>query len=180
MALTREQIETLVKRLGIDLEIIAARGMPFHAEAAELVTIGLDILNREQRLAPTAAAAWQAMQAAANEDSVQLLPVSGYRSFAEQAAIVERKLERGLPIEAVLTEIAPPGYSEHHSGRAIDIATAGTPPLSESFENTAAYTWLCANAGRFGFVLSFPRDNPYGYCFEPWHWCHRVSARIES
>jgi zinc D-Ala-D-Ala carboxypeptidase len=173
VTLSREQIDSLVKRLGIDLETIAARGLPYHAEADELVSIGPDILNREQRLAPAAASAWQAMQAAADKDSVQLLPVSGYRSFAEQAAIVERKLERGLPIDTVLAEIAPPGYSEHHSGRAIDIATAGTPPLSESFETTAAYTWLCANAGRFGFTLSFPRDNPYGYRFEPWHWCHR-------
>jgi D-alanyl-D-alanine carboxypeptidase len=180
MALNRKQIDTLVKRLGVDLETIAARGLPFHAEAGELVSIGLDILNREQRLAPDAANAWQTMQAAAGAESVQLLPVSGYRSFAEQVAIVERKLERGLAIDAILTEIAPPGYSEHHSGRAIDIATAVTPPLSEAFENTAAYAWLCANAGGFGFVLSFPRGNPWGYCFEPWHWCHRTSAKVDS
>src|ERR1700689_2023949 len=91
VALNRMQTDTLVQRLGIDLETIAARGLPFHAEAGELVSIGLDILNREQRLAPAAAAAWQAMQAAAGADSVQLLPVSGYRSIAEQAAIIERK-----------------------------------------------------------------------------------------
>jgi D-alanyl-D-alanine carboxypeptidase len=172
----RIQTDTLVQRLGIELEIIARRGLPYHAEAEELVSIGLDILNREQRLVPAAAVAWQAMQAAAAADAVQLLPVSGFRSVAEQAAIIERKLERGLTIDAILAEIAPPGYSEHHSGRAIDIASAGSPPLSESFENTPAFTWLCANAGRFGFVLSFPRDNPYGYVFEPWHWCHRTGA----
>jgi len=174
--MTREELHAVVGRLGIDLESIVKRGLPLHAEAQELVSIGLDILNREQRLAPAAALAWQAMQAAAAADSVQLLPVSGYRSVAEQAAIIERKLERGLLIDAILTEIAPPGYSEHHSGRAIDIATSGTPPLTESFENTAAFTWLCANAGRFAFSLSFPRDNPYGYCFEPWHWCHRSGS----
>jgi zinc D-Ala-D-Ala carboxypeptidase len=170
--MNRMQIDTLVQRLGIDLETIAARGLPFHAEAEALISIGLDILNREQRLAPAAASAWQAMQAAASADAVQLLPVSGYRSVAEQAAIIERKLERGIALDAIVGEIAPPGYSEHHSGCAIDIATAGTPPLTESFDTTAAFDWLCTNAGRFGFFLSFPRNNPYGYCFEPWHWCY--------
>jgi D-alanyl-D-alanine carboxypeptidase len=176
MTLSRTQIDILVERLGIDLETIAARGLPFHTEAEELVGAGQDILNRDQRLAPIAASAWKSMRESAGADSAQLLLVSGYRSFAEQAAIVERKLERGLALDAVLAGIAPPGYSEHHSGRAVDIATPGTPPLTESFENTPAYAWLCANAARFAFTLSFPRDNPYGYCFEPWHWCHRPDA----
>lgn len=176
MALNRLEIDTLVQRLGIDLESIAARGLPFHAEAAELVSIGPDILNREQRLAPGAAAAWRVMQVTAAEEGVQLLLVSGFRSIAEQAAIIERKLERGLALDAILSGVAPPGYSEHHSGRAIDIATAGAPPLTESFEKTPAFAWLCSNAGDFGFVLSFPRDNPYGYVFEPWHWCYQADA----
>jgi zinc D-Ala-D-Ala carboxypeptidase len=171
--MSRGEIDSLAKRLGIDLAIVSARGLPFHAEAAELVSIGPDILNREQRLAPAAASAWRAMRAAADADGVQLLPVSGYRSVVDQAAIIERKLERGVSLDAVLGAIAPPGFSEHHSGRAIDVATTGTPPLTEAFENTAAFGWLRENAARFGFSLSFPRDNPYGYCFEPWHWCHR-------
>jgi zinc D-Ala-D-Ala carboxypeptidase len=175
LALNRAQTENVLTGLGIDLAIVDARGLPYHPEAEELVSIGLDILNREQRLTPAAADAWRAMQVAAAADSVQLLPVSGFRSVKDQAAIIERKLERGLALDAILTEIAPPGYSEHHSGRAIDIASAGSPPMTEDFEQTPAFAWLGTNAGRFGFVMSFPRGNAYGYVFEPWHWCFHAA-----
>ena len=67
---------------------------------------------------------------------------------------------------------AAPGYSEQHSGRAVDLGTMGCDALSEEFENTKVYQWLVKNAGGFGFYLSYPRDNPYGIDFEPWHWCY--------
>ncbi|HPF74253.1 MAG TPA: D-alanyl-D-alanine carboxypeptidase family protein, partial [Xanthomonadaceae bacterium] len=64
-----------------------------------------------------------------------------------------------------------PGFSEHHSGNALDIGTPDEPPAEESFENTAAFDWLCENAPNFGFQLSYPRNNPHGIVYEPWHWC---------
>jgi len=67
---------------------------------------------------------------------------------------------------------APPGHSEHHTGYAVDIGDGNNPStnLQESFENTAAYRWLEANASRYSFELSFPRDNLQGISYEPWHW----------
>ena len=67
---------------------------------------------------------------------------------------------------------APPGYSEHHTGYAIDIGDADVPAtnLSPDFENTAAFKWLRENAAYFSFELSFPRDNPQNIMYEPWHW----------
>jgi D-alanyl-D-alanine carboxypeptidase len=177
MAIAPKEIEELNLRLGVDLAAIAARGLPYHAEAPELVSIGLDILNREQRLTPKAAAAWHAMQAAAAEQGISLLPVSGYRSIEQQVAIIERKLARGDALATILAGSAPPGYSEHHSGRAIDIATLNSPPLIDAFELTDAFAWLNENAEGFGFTLSFPRDNRYGYVFEPWHWFYGEGER---
>src|SRR5437870_1160176 len=59
--------------------------------------------------------------------------------------------------------------------RASDVTTdEGVAPLEPEFERTRAFRWLSKNAGRFGFALSFPADNPYGYDYEPWHWCFRV------
>ena len=40
-------------------------------------------------------------------------------------------------------------------------------PLSIS---TPAFAWLAANAGAHGFHMSYPRDNPHGIVYEPWHW----------
>lgn len=75
-------------------------------------------------------------------------------------------------MEDILRVNAAPGFSEHHTGRAIDIGTVDSPVLEEEFENTSAYRWLQANAQRFGFQLSYPRGNAAGIIFEPWHWCY--------
>ena len=74
-------------------------------------------------------------------------------------------------MEQILRVSAAPGYSEHHSGRAVDVTTPGCAPLTGEFESTAAFAWLAAHARDFGFVLTYPRDNRYGVIYEPWHWC---------
>ena len=48
----------------------------------------------------------------------------------------------------------------------------GEPPAEESFERTAAFDWLRTHAGAHGFTMSYPRDNPHGIVYEPWHWRH--------
>ena len=95
--------------------------------------------------------------------------VSAFRSVERQTEIVLRKLEEGLTLDEILCVSAPPGYSEHHTGRAIDVNAQGLP-LTAEFEKTTAFQWLVMNAARFGFVMSYPRLNKFGYVYEPWHW----------
>lgn len=161
--------------LHIPRDLIAARGLRECAEAAclELVATGAD--GRQHLLAPAAAAAWRELQTAATGDGIELVIVSAFRSVARQAAIVGRKLACGERIEDVLTVCAPPGYSEHHTGCAVDVATPGNAALEIGFERDPAFAWLVSHAGRYGFRLSYPRDNNSGYQYEPWHWCF-VSA----
>ena len=114
------------------------------------------------------------MSAAALTDGVVIQIASAFRSIDRQAEIIRAKLAEGLSLDAVLCVSAPPGYSEHHSGRAVDVTTnEGAAALEREFENTLAFRWLSKNAGRFGFVLSYPAGNPQGYDYEPWHWCFR-------
>jgi D-alanyl-D-alanine carboxypeptidase len=113
------------------------------------------------------------MQASAREADITLLPLSGFRSIARQAEIIRAKFAAGRSIETILGVNAPPGYSEHHTGRALDIGTPHSLPFEEGFAETDAFIWLTANASHYGFVLSYPRDNPYGIAYEPWHWCWR-------
>ncbi|NOR19906.1 MAG: D-alanyl-D-alanine carboxypeptidase family protein [Xanthomonadales bacterium] len=129
------------------------------------------MFDRELRMAPQAARAWSDMQAAAASAGVELQPVSAYRSVDYQAGIIRRKLDAGQSMTQILQVSAAPGYSEHHSGRALDISTPGYEPLEEEFENSPAFTWLKQSAADFGFRLSYPRNNPHGVCYEPWHWC---------
>jgi D-alanyl-D-alanine carboxypeptidase len=101
---------------------------------------------------------------------VVLEAISGYRSHDYQLGIFRRKLARGQSVDAILKVNAAPGFSEHHDGRALDVSTPGEPAAEESFEATPAFAWLRGRAGDFGFVMSYPRDNPHGIVYEPWHW----------
>lgn len=127
------------------------------------------------QLCPDALAAWEGMRDAAKGQGVQLQMVSAFRSVERQREIVEKKRMRGLCDEEIFSVSARPGYSEHHSGKAIDLSTPGFLVLEEEFERSRAFKWLVENGNRFGFYLSYPRDNRYGIIYEPWHWCFKGS-----
>ena len=165
------------RELGVPSDYARARSLKRVREPARLRFIGDDIHTRPQWLAPRAAGAWSRLRAAADHDGVQLQVVSAFRSIEYQLGILRRKLDRGQTIEQILAVSAAPGYSEHHSGRALDLTTPGFAPLEEEFERSAAFAWLCTNAQRYNFHLSFPRGNAHGIAYEPWHWCWRASRR---
>ena len=169
----RQSIATLHSGFGIPGDYAEKRKLALCEEAKELVSIGPDSLGRDLRLAPKAAQAWQRMQDAASREGVQLLVVSAFRSVEYQCALIQRKLDRGMKIADILKINAAPGYSEHHTGRALDITAPDCQPLEEGFERTSAYAWLTQHASEYGFTLSYPRDNPHGINYEPWHWAFR-------
>ena len=102
--------------------------------------------------------------------------MSGYRSFDYQADLIRNKLDKGQTIEEILEVNAAPGYSQHHTGEAIDIATPGSRPLTEEFESSDAFAWLTKNAENHGFSMTYPRGNAHGIVYEPWHWALLESA----
>ncbi len=125
------------------------------------------------RLRTTAAQKFREMVAAASRSGISLVPISGFRSLEEQRYLFFGIKEQRSQDTSKRAEVsAPPGYSEHHTGYAVDIGDGRVPGtnLSPSFENTAAFAWLQQNAPRYSFELSFPRDNPQGINYEPWHW----------
>ncbi len=165
-----ERVARCLEDLRIPREYPAARGLPLHREAARLVPAGVDIYGRDRQLTPEAASAWSGLQEAAQHDGITLLLVSAFRGLDYQRQIFERKMAAGQPLEEILKVNAPPGFSEHHTGRAVDLTTPLCAPLTEEFEATGAFDWLAREANRFGFAMSYPRDNPFGIAYEPWHW----------
>jgi zinc D-Ala-D-Ala carboxypeptidase len=159
--------------LGISLESLAARGLRECEEARELQCAEIGTDGKEHLLVPGAAEAWRTLRSAANSDGITLFIVSAFRSIDRQAEIVRGKLDTGIPIKDALTVCAPPGFSEHHTGRAVDLSTHGCRALETEFDQTTAYAWLKKRAGEFGYRLSYPIGNPFGYQYEPWHWCFR-------
>ncbi len=109
----------------------------------------------------------QSMLAAAARDGIPLQIISAFRSFYEQASVkYGYKMLYGFGANQFS---ADQGYSEHQLGTAADFTTPETKEVFSKFETSTAYKWLTENAHKFGFVLSYPKNNSY-YRFEPWHW----------
>jgi len=110
------------------------------------------------------------MADSAMADSVHLSVKSGFRSLWYQKRLIKNRLDRILLIEDILRVVAPPGYSEHHTGRAVDFVND-----TVFFGRSREYEWLKENAGSFGFIESFPKDSTNTMHWEPWHWYyHKV------
>jgi LAS superfamily LD-carboxypeptidase LdcB len=104
---------------------------------------------------------------AAKKADHDLRVVSAYRSFDEQQNLKGQFTQvYGSGSNAFS---ADQGYSEHQLGTTLDIVDVDTRLTTQDFANTEAYEWLTDNAYRYGFVLSYPKDNDF-YIFEPWHW----------
>jgi LAS superfamily LD-carboxypeptidase LdcB len=103
----------------------------------------------------------------------KLLVHYGHRSVARQVFIFFDILERiyGFDVNKTIQRVCFPDYSEHvcTKRQAIDFKTEDKT-ISDDFGITEEYAWLQANAGRFGFYESYPKDNDLGMMYEPWHW----------
>ncbi|WKJ91951.1 D-alanyl-D-alanine carboxypeptidase family protein [Methylomonas montana] len=132
------RIREIFFELGIPEDLPATRSLALCREPTELVAAEITPQGKEFYFTAAATAAWQALKRAAAVEDVSLLMVSALRSVDYQADIIRRKLEKGQAIDEILRVLAPPGYSEHHSGRAIDIGCDDCPELGEQFENTHA------------------------------------------
>jgi zinc D-Ala-D-Ala carboxypeptidase len=109
----------------------------------------------------------ESMLASAAQASTTIQIVSAYRSFDEQAAVkTGYKILYGSGANQFS---ADQGYSEHQLGTALDFGAPSVSGLSISFESSPAGKWLAENAYKFGFTLSYPKNNSY-YQYEPWHW----------
>lgn len=165
------RVTKILEELAVPAAIVQKYKLPPQPEGDDLVSIGLDMFGREQRLDRRTAAQWQAMVATAGHEGMVLLAISGFRSYDYQRQIILRHLAKGRTLEDILRANALPGFSEHHTGRAIDIGTPNSEPLTEAFAETPAFLWLTRMARDFGFTLTYPKDNALGIIYEPWHWC---------
>ena len=146
-----------------------------HYPYAEAPEAELEAINNDGgiRLRKPATAAYQSMVSEAQAADISLVPLSAFRSIKEQEGVFfDVKQERSQTASERADVSAPPGHSEHHTGYAIDIGDGNVPVtnLSPDFENTDAFKWLQANATRFNFEMSFPKNNKQGVTYEPWHW----------
>ena len=113
------------------------------------------------------------MQFMAAQRGVSLQLLSGYRSIDLQRDIFyeNKSIRNQTAVERSMVS-APPGYSEHSTGYAIDVGDGNYPytHFEVEFEQTPAFKWMKRFAPKYHFVLSFPTNNKQGVTYEPWHW----------
>ncbi len=133
-------------------------------------------------LQPRAASAWEDLQASAADAGLTIRLRSGYRSVTQQGELFRKRIAgtSDTAINRVLARVAPPGYSKHHTGYAIDI---GSPHGGGfDFAHTDEYAWLAADnfavAKIHGFIPSYPYGTGGGPDPEPWEFVWVGAANI--
>lgn len=138
------------------------------------------------RMVREAANAYMLLHAAMLEDGLAVWPLSTYRSYDEQTAILNNEIHKysaqGMSADearaAALRYVALPGSSEHQYGRSIDVTIDST--TNHSFHETEHGQWLIEHAHEYGFVIRYPADKEKltGINYEPWHlrWVGREHA----
>lgn len=150
---------------------LAPRGhLPYaEAPAHRLVALSPGIEVRRNALEPLTR-----LLRAAELDGVSLRVAAGFRSVETQRRTFEAGAKKkGISRRSYAWWTAPPGFSEHHTGLAVDFVDPGRPRTNfrpSSFSKTEAYAWLKTHAKSFGFELSFGQNSGVRVAFEPWHW----------
>ncbi len=119
-------------------------------------------------------------KAAAEAEGLSVYLSSGYRSYSEQSANLQRKLNQGYDYATAITIVAEPGTSEHQTGLACDITDRYYELKDFSLENTELFQWMSAHCQEYGFIVRYPKDKSgndttpaaqsvTGIIYEPWH-----------
>jgi len=118
---------------------------------------------------------FDAMRKAAEADGTRIRIRDGYRSYDEQEQVydsittgyVEQGNTRAVAVERAGMVVALPGYSEHHTGLAIDFSYG-----ADADAQAVMWEWLGVHAHEYGFILRYPesREDITGYSYEPWHY----------
>ncbi len=98
--------------------------------------------------------------------SFSLLVRSGYRDFTEQEKTYNTYL-KAYGKKYAENYVTHPGYSEHHTGLAIDIKAES----SDVFLGSKESKWTYDNAYKYGFILRYKKEyeNITGIKYESWH-----------
>lgn len=143
-----------------------------YAEADSSLLVQLEGEESGMKLLPAPAKAYGEMKAKAKLAGINLEVASGFRSVEKQLSNFEVKAanEPTRSFANLVKFNAIAGFSEHHTGYAVDIASKEYPSLNQGHAESAVGKWLLTNAKDFGFELSFGPKNINNVGYEPWHW----------
>ena len=172
--LKNDEIEKLQDILNDELFILVNKNNKLAIDYEPNTLVDSDIAFEEyidcKQLDERTSNAAKEMFNAALKENINLIAISGYRSYSVQENLYNSRVEvKG--IEKTRQYTAEPGASEHQTGLAIDIVCNDYPYLDEEIENTNAFKWLFNNCYKYGFILRYQKgkEDITGYNYEPWH-----------
>ncbi|MFR2743990.1 MAG: M15 family metallopeptidase [Clostridium saudiense] len=172
--LKNDEIEKLQDILNDELFILVNKNNKLAIDYEPNTLVDSDIAFEEyidcKQLDERTSNAAKEMFNAALKENINLIAISGYRSYSVQENLYNSRVEvKG--IEKTRQYTAEAGASEHQTGLAIDIVCNDYPYLDEGFENTDAFKWLYNNCYKYGFILRYQKgkEDITGYNYEPWH-----------
>lgn len=132
-------------------------------EPEELVTVYGEFLAT-----PDTKEAYEQMKADMEELGLDLHIVSSYRSVSYQKGLFKTFAKRDGE-EAADRYSARGGFSEHCTGRALDVSD--NPSDLDVFAGSDSGKWVYENAYKYGFILRYPEgsEDVTGYMYESWH-----------
>ncbi len=148
--------------------VIASKVQPL--QPVEYAPSDLTDVGGGQQLRTEAAKAFTKLLADARSENVEIIPLSGYRSYQTQQAVYASEVQR-YGQAAADAQSARPGHSEHQTGLGIDVGGGGCG-IEDCFGGTEPYKWLQKNAHKYGYIQRYTPDKQAitGYRAEPWHW----------
>lgn len=153
----------------LTLLVNAEHPYPFHRPIAPLVPFG-----PPRAQVPLAAPCAEALTALIAEigGEKDIIPVSGYRTIEEQAAIWADSVSVHGPAWTA-RYVAAPGASEHHTGLAVDLTRTHRLPdfIRPDFPNDRLGRLFLRRAADYGFILRYPKEKEEitKIAYEPWH-----------
>ena len=120
-----------------------------------------------QYLSKVAQVAFEELCTDALKEGKYILANSSYRSYNDQEQVYNTYLKL-YGQTYVNNYVATPGYSEHQTGLALDVAAKDY----NIFESSPEFTWMKNNAYKYGFILRYPKEKQEitGYKYEAWHY----------
>lgn len=148
---------------------VSAAFVPKNLVKMEKGTLGWN-MHKDIYICDEVASAYQEMQKIAAQENIYMRVIHGYRSGDEQRDIIRRLTEQKGQKEAA-RQAAPVGFSEHHTGLALDIGGMRKSNGTYITSNQDAYQWLEQNCHKFGFMIKNLKGKEHitGTRYEPWH-----------
>ena len=144
-----------------------------YEENTDLVDI-LDVDGEKTKLEKETLEKFYELQKDALNNGLEIVINSAFRSVKRQMEL-SKELEEENGIEYVLKYVATPGFSEHHTGLAVDVGLRQNGKVViENEERTVKlhmYEKLHTLLANHGFILRYPKgkEEITGYRYEPWH-----------